>query len=281
MSTRRLFIKTGLTTVAAVSLLPAVNTFAAANNQYERTGAKKLKLRFALASDAHYGQPDTNDKADFENMIRWLNEDYAKNHLDMVIINGDLVHDQPNLLPVVKSTYLDKLKASYYTLPGNHDHADAALWQKVFGYEDNYVVDKGDVAFVLANTADTAGKYICPNVAFLKKSLDGFAGKKTVFVILHIPPVKWTATDPFVDCPEVMQLIGQYPNVKALFHGHDHLLDGVRYSGKLPHFFDSHIGGNWGTEYRGYRIVEVDENDNVYTYQVNASKNPVLNANKL
>jgi len=58
-------------------------------------------------------------------------------------------------------------------------------------------------------------------------------------------------------------------------------LDGVRYTDKLPHFFDSHIGGDWGTDYKGYRIVEVDEQNAIYTYQVNASQNPVLNSAKL
>jgi hypothetical protein len=58
-------------------------------------------------------------------------------------------------------------------------------------------------------------------------------------------------------------------------------LDGVRHSGRLPHFFDSHIGGDWGTVYKGYRIVEVAEDYTIYTYQVNASQNPVLNSNAI
>jgi hypothetical protein len=51
----------------------------------------------------------------------------------------------------------------------------------------------------------------------------------------------------------------------------------VRYTNKFPHFFDSHTGGNWGTDYKGYRIVEVGEDNQIYSYQVNASQNPVLN----
>jgi 3',5'-cyclic AMP phosphodiesterase CpdA len=280
MSTRRDFIGTALTGVAALSLLPAVSTFADESNHYSRVTDNKLKLRFALASDIHYGQPETDFALNTGNMVKWLNEDHQKNKLDFVIVNGDLVHNRPDLLPEIKTKYLDKLNVPYHTIPGNHDFADGEIWKKAFGYEDKYTVEFGDIAVVLANTADTKGTYVCPNNAFIKASLDKFTDKKIVFVILHIPPINWAKNDVFVDCPETIDLLHAYPNVKAVFHGHDHLLDGVRYTGKLPHFFDSHIGGNWGTDYKGYRIVEVDEQNAIYTYQVNASQNPVLNSNK-
>lgn len=281
MSNRRDFIGTSLTGIAALTLLPAVNSFANVGNSYQRERKTKLKLRFALASDIHYGQPGTDFATNTGNMVKWLNDDHAKNHLDMVIVNGDLVHNHPDLLPEIKSTYLDKLSVPYHTIPGNHDFADASVWKKNFGYEDKYTIEFGDIAFVLANTADTKGTYVCPDNTFIKASLDKFASKKIVLVILHIPPINWTKNDVFTDCPETIELLHSYPNVKAAFHGHDHLLDGVRYTGnKFPHFFDSHIGGNWGTDYKGYRIVEIDEQNTIYTYQVNASQNPVLNSNK-
>jgi Icc-related predicted phosphoesterase len=280
MASRREFIGSALTGVAALSLLPAVNTFANENNYYSRGSNAQPKLRFALASDIHYGQPETDFVKNTGNMIKWLNADHAKNHLDFVIVNGDLVHNRPDLLPEIKTQYLDKLNVPYHTIPGNHDFADTTVWKNNFGYEDNYTVEFGDIGFVLANTADTKGTYICPDNSFIKVSLDKFADKKIVFVVLHIPPTKWTKDDVFVECPETIDLLHTHTNVKAVFHGHDHLLDGVRYTGKLPHFFDSHIGGNWGTDYKGYRIVEVDEKNAIYTYQVNASQNPVLNSNK-
>ncbi len=212
-----------------------------------------------------------------------MKKEHQESALDMIIINGDLVHDRPDLLPKVKKMYFDKMPAPVFTLPGNHDHADAALWKNVFGYEDNYVIDKGDIGFVLANTADTKGKYICPDKDFLKKSLDAYKGKAIVFVVLHVPPHVWmpNEADIFVDCPEVIELLHSYSNVKAVFHGHDHSLDGIRYTGKLPHLFDSHFGGNWGTDYKGYRVVEVSNANEIATYQINASQNPKLNSSKL
>jgi 3',5'-cyclic AMP phosphodiesterase CpdA len=282
MSTRRKFLGTTLAGVAGLSLLPAINTFARETNDYKRKDNGKLKLRFALASDIHYGQPGTDFAANTGNLIKWLNDDHAKNNLDLVIINGDLVHNRPDLLPEIKTKYLDKLNVPYYTIPGNHDFADAQIWKSVFSYEDKYFVDQGDIGFVFANTANTKGAYVCPDNVFIKSALDKFTSKKVVFVILHIAPVQWMKSEStiFLDCPDTVNLLHAYPNVKAVFHGHDHLLDGVRYTGTLPHCFDAHIGGDWGTDYRGYRVVEVDENDAIYTYQVNASQNPVLNANK-
>jgi 3',5'-cyclic AMP phosphodiesterase CpdA len=283
MADRRKFISSTLAGVAGITLLPAINAFANESICYKTSASVRLKLRFALASDIHYGQPDTDFATNTGNMVKWLNDDHAKNRLDLIIINGDLVHNRPDLLPEIKTNYLDKLNVPYYTIPGNHDFADGPIWNKVFGYDDKYVVEHGDIGFVFANTADTKGGYVCPDNSFIKSSLEKFAGKKIVFVILHIAPHKWLKEEDniFLDCPETVDLLHTYPNVKAAFHGHDHDLDGIRYTNKFPHFFDAHIGGNWGTAYHGYRIVEVAEDNSIYTYQVNASQNPVLNGNKL
>ncbi|KIO78904.1 metallophosphoesterase [Pedobacter lusitanus] len=277
MSSRRFFIKSSLTGLALAGIPGAVSALvpvehAALNNQ---TG--KLKLRFAIASDGHYGQPGTPYKKDHENIVQWLNETHQINPLNFVIINGDLVHDRPELLQEVKKEYYDRLKVPFYAIPGNHDHADTAIWKSVFGYEDNFSFEHNGIGFILANTSNTKGTYIAPDSVFMKRELDKFKDLTTVFVILHIPPYHWVPESPFADSPETINLLHSYPNVKAVFHGHDHSLDAVFYTNKLPHFFDAHFGGNWGTTYRGYRIVEVDETNKITTYQVNASKNPMLN----
>lgn len=276
MSSRRSFLKNSLAGLTLASIPSAV----AALNIYPEEfaePAQKLRLRFAIASDGHYGQPGTEYKKDHENMMEWLNEAHASRPLDFVIINGDLVHDRPELLQEVKKDYYDRLKVPFYAVPGNHDHADTGLWKSVFGHEDNFSFERKGVGFIFGNTSNTAGTYLPPDAAFLKGSLEKFKMLDTVFVVLHIPPHLWVPENPFVESPETLDLLHSYTNVKAVFHGHDHSLDAVFYTKKLPHFFDAHIGGNWGTSYKGYRIVEVEENYKVTTYQVNASKKPVLN----
>lgn len=280
MSDRRAFIKGSMAGMLLAGLSPSVSALAAVQQDALTIAAKKVKLRFAIASDGHYGQPGTDYKKDHENMVRWLNEAHGRTPLDFVVINGDLVHDRPELLPVVKKEHYDRLQVPFYAVPGNHDHADAEIWKSVFGYEDNFAIEKNGVGLVFGNTSNTQGKYLCPDKAFLKQELEKFNTLKTVFVVLHIPPHFWVPESPFVDCPDTIKLLHSYPNVKAVFHGHDHSLDAVFYTNKLPHFFDAHIGGNWGTSYRGYRIVEVDEENKIGTYQVNASGSPALNETK-
>lgn len=282
MSNRRNFIKSGIFGVAGLNLLPAVNAFAG-DALPERVAPGKFKMRFALASDGHYGQPGTESDKFYSDMVSWMQKEHQTNQLDFVIINGDLVHNRPDLLPKVKQTYLDKLPVPYYTIPGNHDFADAAIWKNVFGYEDKYMVDKGDIGLVFANTADTKGGYVCPDHNFLKSAFEQYKNKQMVFVILHIAPHQWLPEEKniFTDCPEIVKLLHSYPNIKACFHGHDHSLDGIRYTDKLPHLFDSHFGGNWGTDYKGYRIVEVAADNQINTYQINASLNPKMNSLKI
>ncbi|MCR8558884.1 metallophosphoesterase [Mucilaginibacter sp. BJC16-A38] len=283
MSNRRRFIKSGLTGLAGISLLPAVNAFAGERHVAPEKNTGDLKMRFAIASDGHYAQPDTDSDTFYKNLIDWLTKEHQQNHLNFVIINGDLVHNRPDLLSKVKETYLDKLPVPYHTIPGNHDFADAKIWKNVFGYEDKYTLEFGDIGFVFANTADTKGGYVCPDNTFLRASFEKFKSKSIVFAILHIPPHQWVPEDKdiFLNCPETVELLHAYPNIKAAFHGHDHTLDGVKYTNKFPHFFDSHFGGNWGTDYKGYRVVEISSTNEITTYQVNASQNPKLNSNKI
>lgn len=283
MSHRRQFLEKSLKTLTGLTLLPALNTFANSAAAPQSAQKEKWKLRFAVASDGHYGQPNTEYATFYSDLVKWLQQDHQQNKLDFVIINGDLVHDRPDLLVEVRDKYLKNLPIPFYTLPGNHDFADAALWKKVFGYEDKYTLAFGDVGLVLANTASPTGAYVCPDNTFLKKALEEFKTKSVVFVVLHIAPHQWMPEEEkiFLNCPETMDLLHAYQNIKAVFHGHDHSLDAVRYTKNLPHFFDSHFGGNWGTAYKGYRIVEINNTNQIFTYQVNASQNPTLNSTKL
>ncbi|MFW0717526.1 metallophosphoesterase family protein [Pedobacter sp. N23S346] len=277
-SSRRNFIK------ATVSGLVLAGISNSATDIIDHVPAPEnvgVKLRFAIASDGHYGQPGTDYKKDHENMVRWLNQAHEQAPLDFVIINGDLVHDQPALLKELKNQYYDRLKVPFYAVPGNHDHADTAHWMSVFGYEDNFSFEKNGVGFVLANTSNAKGIYLAPDNTFLKRELYKFRSLSTVFVILHIPPHLWVPQNPFVESETTISLLHDYPNVKAVFHGHDHSLDAVFYTDKLPHFFDSHIGGNWGTSYKGFRLVEVAMDDKIFTRQINASGSPILNEQKL
>jgi len=78
----------------------------------------------------------------------------------------------------------------------------------------------------------------------------------------------------------VMDLLDSTPNLRGVFHGHNHHETGMWISGERRYFFDSHAGGSWGAA-KGYRIVEIDEEHRMVTYQVNAEQGGQLNRNLL
>jgi hypothetical protein len=43
-------------------------------------------------------------------------------------------------------------------------------------------------------------------------------------------------------------------------------------NGKIPYLFDSHIGGNWGTAYKGFRVVELMDDGSLVTYMMNPTE---------
>lgn len=96
---------------------------------------------------------------------------------------------------------------------------------------------------------------------------------------MHITPFSWTKSG--LPCPVIAELFAKQPNVKAVFHGHDHDQDDVKENNGKYYFFDSHIGGNWSTEYHGYRIIEILKNGDILTYQMNPSLNVKVNKNDL
>ena len=64
-------------------------------------------------------------------------------------------------------------------------------------------------------------------------------------------------------------MLSKHKNVKAVFHGHEHDQDGIFKKDETSFIFDSHIGGSWGTDYKGFRVVEVLKNNSLVTYMMN------------
>ena len=98
----------------------------------------------------------------------------------------------------------------------------------------------------------------------------GFNKLKNVFIFIHIPQAKWTANG--IETPGFFLLLRDYPNVRAVFHGHEHDQDGVKMHNDVPFIFDSHIGGSWGTDYKGFRVVELLKDNSIVTYMMDPVK---------
>jgi hypothetical protein len=238
----------------------------------------RIRLRFAIASDGHYGQPNTDFTSNHDEMISWLNKEKKERGVAFSMINGDLVHDDASLFPELKSIF-DKLDMPYYVSHGNHDKTDPQNWEKTWKIPLHHSFEEKGAAFLILNTADETGKYICPDLEWTKQQLDRFASKKQLFVFMHITPFKWTENG--ISCPELVSMFEKQKNLKAVFHGHDHDQDNVKETNGKHYFFDGHFGGNWGTSYRGYRIVELLHSGEVITYQVNPQTTVKVNSNRI
>ena len=270
---RRGFLELTLKGVLVIGAGNVLQSFAAST--FKMPAKKDVLLRFVLVSDGHYGQPDTDYDMHHGRMIEWVNKEKSSRGVDFSIFNGDTIHNGSEFLPQVKKKWED-LKTPLYVSRGNHDMVTEDVWQKVWGMPLNYSFEKGkDVAFIVLDSANEKGEYICPNIAWAKEQLDKYKDKKHLFVVIHITPFKWTgAGNP---CPELVELFNKQANLKGVFHGHDHDQDGMKENEGKYCFFDSHIAGNWGTDYRGYRIVEVLKSGEVLTYQMDGAKETRVN----
>ncbi|TAF48377.1 MAG: hypothetical protein EAZ63_05710 [Runella slithyformis] len=224
MLTRRHFLFTSFGAIAAACQRPAQKN-------------DKI-LRFAVASDGHYGQPKTEYVAYFDDIIKNLQRERQERGLDFVVFNGDLFHDNVQFLPVVKQQF-ERLGFPYYVTRGNHDHATPAQWRETWGYELNHVVKMGQNALVLGDTSNEKGAYVCPDLAWIEKQLIDLKDKKQVFLFLHVCAKDWSLHG--TECRDFEQMLLKYPNVKATFHGHDHAIDAVKTGKNKPAIFDGHF----------------------------------------
>lgn len=231
----------------------------------------KVALRFVVASDAHYGQPGTAYDAMIEKITTQINSFHTEAPLDFCVINGDIIHNEKHLLPLAKQK-LDALDPKYYVTRGNHDMVTADYWQEVWGMPVNHSVKVKGHAIVLADTSNEEGKYLSPEIQWLSGQLEAYKQQKHVLLFLHIPQKAWTANA--INTPDFESLVDKYPNVTAIFHGHEHDQDGVKLLGsrQTPCLFDAHMGGNWGTPYKGFRVVEILNDGTLLSYMMNPTQ---------
>lgn len=260
LQNRREFLKNA----SAITMLGVLPGQALIN--YQQWTKQKGLLRIIIGSDSHYGQPNTP----FEKMTRTFVQkanSFARSYpCDFCVINGDLIHDDPKWMPEVKKAY-DELDLPFYVTKGNHDKVNDEVWESIWGMPVNLSFVKKKTGFILATTSNEKGEYLMPDLDWLKGQLDDFSKLKTVVLIIHIPQASWTANG--IDSPEFFKLLNQYENIKAVFHGHEHDQDGVRIHENIPYIFDSHIGGSWGTDYRGFRVLEISKKGELLTYLMN------------
>ncbi|MFY0252464.1 metallophosphoesterase family protein [Chitinophaga sp. 30R24] len=262
MMNRRTFFKG----VSAAVVITAAGKIAAAVTP--RHFNSKTIFRFAVASDWHFGEPNTPSEQNFQDLKTAFDRYQQHNHCEFLVFNGDIIHNDPALLPGAV-TRLKQLHPRLFVTHGNHDMVAPEIWEQAWGHPLHHDVVIGNQVLLLGNTADEKGTYLCPDVDWFARKLEQYKTADNIFIFLHITPVKWT--DNGLDCPEFKALIQKYPNIRAIFNGHDHDQDNVKMleGSKIPFLFDGHVGGSWGVGYHGFRVVELKEDGSILSFIMN------------
>lgn len=227
----------------------------------------KVLFRFAVASDGHYGQQGTDFENYFSAIVGAINAEHAKQPFSFAVINGDIVHDDKQQFPAAKNA-LDKLECKYYVSQGNHDHVTPHEWESIWGMPVNLDFTHKNNSFLIGTTSNESGVYLCPDHEWFSEKLEQHKNTQ-VYIFIHINPGALTRHG--IECAPLFELFAKYPNIRAVFNGHDHDEDNIKVKNDIPFVFDSHFGGSWGTDYRGYRIVEVMNDGSALTYIMNPS----------
>lgn len=260
---RRRFISS----LSAALLLLNGQTLQAADHLFN--GRKKRLLRFVIGSDSHYGQNQTPYREYLETAVSRISMQHQAAPFDFAVINGDIVHDDISFFGEAKSI-LDKLPLTYYVTQGNHDMATPQQWETAWNRPVNFDIKRGDVAMLFATTSNVKGEYLPPDLNWLESKFREHQSAKHILLFIHIPPVKFTANA--IESKGFIELVGKQPNLRAVFHGHEHDKDSIIWHNNIPYIFDGHIGGSWGVQYRGFRVAELYSDGALVTYMMDPEK---------
>ncbi|MBK5273280.1 MAG: metallophosphoesterase [Bacteroidia bacterium] len=262
---RRKFLKQG----SAALLILSSGKIVKLSDSYDEWLLKKPVLRFVVASDGHYGQKDTEYEKYFSELTDNINKVHSENPFHFCVVNGDVIHDEKKWFPDAKAA-LDKLIVEYYVSQGNHDKCTAEEWQEIWKMPVNFDFKIQKNSVLIGTTSNIDGNYLCPDIKWFTEKLEEHKKQRNVFIFIHINPGNQTKNA--VDCPEFFNLLSKYKNIKAVFNGHDHDQDDIKMKNNIPFIFDAHIGGNWGTSYRGFRVVELRPDNSLLTYILNPTE---------
>lgn len=232
-------------------------------NDYRR---RKPRIRFAIASDIHYGENNTSYDEFLKTAIEKINLTHKKKPFDFCVLNGDIIHNDSKFYAAAKPI-IEKLNMKWYVTQGNHDMVTPEQWEAVWGIPVNFDFRLKDTAFIAGTTSNEKGKYICPNLGWFQEKLSKHQSAKNIFIINHINTAKLTRHA--IDCPDYIALLKKHKNVRAVLNGHDHDEDAIKMHQEIPFVFDAHVGGSWGTAYRGFRVVELHKDNSIITYIMN------------
>jgi 3',5'-cyclic AMP phosphodiesterase CpdA len=230
---------------------------------------RKPLLRFVIASDLHYGQPKTEYAAMTDTALTHIKTMHTENPFAFGVFNGDLVHDNISYFGELRQK-IETVPFPYYVTQGNHDLATKEQWEKAWDQQINFDIVMGDTVLLFATTSNEKGTYLPPDMLWLEQQFKKHSKAKHILLFIHIPPIKWTKHA--IESTPFQELVKKQQNLRAVFHGHEHDQDGIKWQDGIPYLFDSHVGGNWGTPYRGFRVVEMQKDGSILTWIMNPTE---------
>ncbi len=258
-----------------------------------------IRIRFLVGGDPHYGWGE-NYVSWWKEWVDWMNTEKQERGVDLLFLNGDIVHDRSDLYERIQSDHLSQLAMPYYAIKGNHDFlAPDQTWEGIWGHPSNHIVRSGDFAFILADTSigiNDRNHYSAASHEWLAKALDSVRTVPHVFVIMHIAQRKEGVEVDGYQWPQYgvghqghedteqgeknMAMIESHDMVRAIFHSHNHRKVDRYMSGGKPYFFCGRLGGSLlrGTTLRGYRVVECYKDGAIATYQWNLEEENIMTA---
>lgn len=281
------FFVAAILIIFSFSCAPKINISSPPYSPIDRH-TKPLKLRFAIVSDGHYGDNVGNYDKNYQNIIDLLNQEKERKGLDYIFFLGDLTNNDGTYLQVIKNKYLNpsKLKTPFYVIKGNHDYATDWEWKLVWGYPTDFSFEDKDSAFILADTSANKDyrQFLCADYRWFNARLNYYSTKKNIFVFMHIAPFvrkneMYAAEKLQVNCGSILSAIENHPNIRASFHGHLHAISDAKIVNGKYHFWDGCFGDgdNLGYIPKTYRIVEVYEDDSIYTYLYSLTMAMIVN----
>lgn len=200
--------------------------------------------------------------------------------IDVVMLTGDLVHDETREGYELLKSMLTALDAPTYFLPGNHD--DPAIMSEVLGncaYGEILSIDAGAWSLVLLDSSvkdRVEGELSEHTLQQLKGFLEQ-SQAKPVLVALHHHIID--VESPWLDAlnlrnhPELTALLENFSNVKVVVNGHVHQeidteQNGIRYLGTPATCFQFAIkSANGGIDDRppAYRHIALNDDGSLET----------------
>jgi outer membrane protein assembly factor BamB/predicted phosphodiesterase len=209
-------------------------------------------LRFAWLSDTHVGS--ATGAEDLGRTVRDLN---AMNHIDFIIISGDITEMGNNAELELAKAILDSLNKPYHIIPGNHDtkwsESGATKFPALWG-NDKFVFESGGYRFIglhqgpLMRMGD--GHFAPEDLRWLDSVLVNLPDKNhPLFFVTHYP------IDPSIDNWYELSDRAKRYNTQAMLCGHGHRNNILNFEGIPGVMGRSNLRAKKNTG--GYTIVEI------------------------